>query len=199
MGFLQFQKYYKKKRAQLYTALIRRDFGHIGAQSLILPPFHSNDVSRVYIGAHCCINENSWIDCVKGYAGRTFNQSRIDIGDGAYIGNRAHIIACLHMRIGRNVVLADGVYITDNLHGFEDVTVPVMQQPLVCPGEVVIDDEVWLGEGVCVLPNVTIGRHSIIGSNSVVTKDIPAYSVAVGVPAKVIKYYDFDARQWKRK
>jgi acetyltransferase-like isoleucine patch superfamily enzyme len=85
--------------------------------------------------------------------------------------------------------MADGIYITDNLHGYEDVSRPVMPQPLKNPGPVTIEDEVWLGENVCVLPNVTIGKHSVVGSNSVVTKDIPPYSVAVGTPARVIKTY----------
>ena len=73
-----------------------------------------------------------------------------------------------------------------------------MEQSLVVPGPVVIEDEVWLGERVCVMPNVTIGKHSVVGANSVVTKSIPPYSVAVDSPAKVIKQYNHDTKQWER-
>ncbi|OHB58918.1 MAG: hypothetical protein A2Y12_17715 [Planctomycetes bacterium GWF2_42_9] len=73
-----------------------------------------------------------------------------------------------------------------------------MSQPLVNPGTVQIEDEVWLGEGVCVMPNVTIGKHSVIGSNAVVTKNIPPYSVAVGIPAKVIRQYNHETKGWER-
>jgi acetyltransferase-like isoleucine patch superfamily enzyme len=61
-------------------------------------------------------------------------------------------------------------------------------RPLISKGEVVIGDNVWIGEGAMILPNVHIGEHAIIAANSVVTKDIPAYSIAAGVPAKIIKH-----------
>jgi acetyltransferase-like isoleucine patch superfamily enzyme len=81
------------------------------------------------------------------------------------------------------------VYITDQNHGYEDVTRPISQQsqPEL---PVVIGDGSWLGHGAVVLPGVTIGKHVVIGANSVVTKDIPDFSVAVGSPAKVIRQYD---------
>jgi acetyltransferase-like isoleucine patch superfamily enzyme len=101
------------------------------------------------------------------------------------------------MKIGRHVLIADRVYISDNLHGYEDVTKPMLAQPLV-HRPVEIQDEVWLGENVCVLPGVTIGRHSVIGSNSVVTKDVPPHSVAAGVPARVLRTYDPRTAQWIR-
>jgi acetyltransferase-like isoleucine patch superfamily enzyme len=194
-GFLGFQNWYKQSKARVYTYLIRGDFGGIGKRSLIMPPFHSNDVSAVYVGSDCYVGAGSWIDCICSYGDVRYSP-RIEIGDGTYMGHRAHIIACSDMKIGKNVVLADGVYISDNLHGFRDVSRPVMPQSLENPGLVCIEDEVWLGEGVCVLPNVTIGKHSVIGSNSVVTKSIPPYSIAVGIPANVIKKYDFDKKQW---
>jgi acetyltransferase-like isoleucine patch superfamily enzyme len=66
------------------------------------------------------------------------------------------------------------------------------------PGPVIIEDEVWIGNGACILPNVTIGKHSIIGSNAVVTKDIPPYCVAAGVPAKIIKQYNPQTEKWEK-
>jgi acetyltransferase-like isoleucine patch superfamily enzyme len=81
------------------------------------------------------------------------------------------------------------VYITDQNHGYEDVTRPISQQSQP-ERPVVIGDGSWLGHGAVVLPGVTIGKHVVIGANSVVTKDIPDVSVAVGSPARVIRQYD---------
>ena len=122
---------------------------------------------------------------------------RLEIGDDTTIGYHSHIMVIGHLKIGKHVLIADKVYISDNMHAFEDVTKPVAAQPLLLK-PVEIEDEAWIGENVCVLPGVRIGRHSVIGSNSVVTKDVPPYSVAAGVPAQVLRRFDFESRQWRR-
>jgi acetyltransferase-like isoleucine patch superfamily enzyme len=198
MDFIRIQNWYKARKRLFYTKLVRGSFGAIGKGSFIAPPFHSNNPGQIFIGESVQINAFSWLDCFKMREDITIPLPRLDIGDGTYMGHRTHICACSHLKIGKNVLIADGVYISDNLHGFEDISRPMMAQPLTNPGPVTIEDEVWLGEGVCVLPNVTIGRHSVIGSNSVVTKDIPPYSVAVGIPAKVIRRYNSETKQWER-
>jgi acetyltransferase-like isoleucine patch superfamily enzyme len=197
MGFMAFLRWAGNKRAHVFTSLIKRDLGSIGDGSVVYPPFHSNNPQHIHIGKNTCVFWDGWLDTFPEYRSVKFD-SRLDIGDNTYIGLRSHINAIGHMKIGSNVVIADGVYISDNLHGYEDVNTPVMEQPLVSAGPVVIEDDVWLGERVCVLPNVTIGRHSVIGSNSVVTKDVPPYCVAVGSPAKVIKRYDPQSGKWER-
>ena len=133
MGILRIQNHCKKLKAGLYTRLIRRDFGAIGKGTLIFPPFHSQDVSRIYLGEGCMIAAYSWLQSVRQYRSVQYSP-RLEIGDGTYMGHRTHIIACGHMVIGKNVVLSDGVYVSDNLHGFEDVTRPVFPQPLSPPG-----------------------------------------------------------------
>ena len=196
MGILKLQNFVKDKKSRIYTWLLRGDAGHIGKNSLVHPPFHSWDIKTVYIGDNVEIHAGGWIAVITEYAKDKFD-SEIKIGDGTYIGHRCHIVACDHMTIGKNVTIADNVFISDHLHGFEDMSCGVMPQPLNAPGPVVIEDEVWLGERVCVMPNVTIGKHSVIGANSVVTKDIPPYSVAVGIPAKVIKQYNHESKKWE--
>ena len=197
MLFLNLQKKYKNLIASLYTVFLKTCTGKIGKNSKIFPPFHSNNMSKVYIGENVCVLSNGWIDVIESYGSITY-KPRIEIGSNTYIGHNAHIISCQSIKIGSQVVIADKVYITDNLHGYEDVNKSVLETDLVSPGPVVIEDQVWLGENVCVLPNVTIGRHSVIGSNSVVTKSIPPYSVAVGSPAVVIKKYDQNSKTWVR-
>ena len=197
MAYLKFQRWYKLKRAQIFTRILRADFGDIGKGTIIYPPFHSNNASGVYMGANCQMHPGGWIDTINEYSG-VKHTGRIEIGDGSYFGYRVSIAACRKMIIGKNVVCADNVYISDFLHGFEDINLPILITPLVSAGPIVIEDQVWLGQRVCVLPNVRIGRHSVVGANSVVTKDIPAYLIAVGIPAKVIKTFNPATNRWER-
>lgn len=197
MSFLSLQKKYNEMKASLYTSLIRTCTGSIGENSKIFPPFHSNNMRQVYIGDNVGVMSNGWIDTIEKY-GDVVYSPRIEIGNKTYIGRNSHIISCQRIQIGNQVVMADKVYITDNLHGYEEISSSVLDTNLVSPGPVIIEDQVWLGENVCVMPNVTIGKHSVIGSNSVVTKSIPEYSVAVGAPAVVIKRYDSSLQRWVR-
>ncbi|MHB9069490.1 MAG: acyltransferase [Sedimentisphaerales bacterium] len=197
MGIMNLQLWFRYKKAQLYTRLVRSDFGSIGKGSWIVCPFLSFNPKGIYLGENVGIFQNCWLDCIKEYAGTKYN-ARLEVGDRTSIGSDAHFIACNRISIGRDVVIAQRVYITDNLHGYDDINKGIMSQPLVHSGPVQIEDQVWLGEGVCVMPNVTIGKHSIIGSNAVVTKSIPPYSVAVGIPAKVIRQYNHQNNCWER-
>ena len=116
---------------------------------------------------------------------------QITIGDNVYIETDCHISAINKVSIGNNVLMASFVYISDHSHGnvndVDGVVVVPLERPLYSKGPIIIEDDVWLGEKVSVMPDVHIGRGAIIGANSVVTKDIPPYAVAVGSPAKVIK------------
>jgi len=112
----------------------------------------------------------------------------VTIGDRCLIGRGSGIVGHFSIEIGNDVWTGHNVYITDQNHGYEDVTQPISQQSQ--PERAVkIGDGSWLGYGSVVLPGVTIGEHCVIGANSVVTHDVPSYSVAVGVPARVIKQY----------
>ncbi len=117
------------------------------------------------------------------------SQVVVSIGDRCLIGRGSGIVGHFSIKIGNDVWTGHHVYITDQNHGYEDVTRPISQQSQP-ERPVVIGDGSWLGHGAVVLPGVTIGKHVVIGANSVVTKDIPDFSVAVGSPAKVIRRYD---------
>ena len=195
--FIKIKAWWRDWKMKINTCLLRSSAGSIGKGTLICPPFQSFNIKQMHIGANSRISESCWIQCIDAYAGEKFDPE-LNIGSNVHIGRFAHIIAGGNMKIGDNVVIAERVYISDNLHGFENIDMSIMKQTLKQPGPVVIEDEVWIGNGVCVLPNVTIGKHSVIGSNAVVTKDIPPYSVAAGVPAKVIKKYDPDTGKWER-
>lgn len=125
-------------------------------------------------------------------------RSHIVFGNGTEIG-RGSTISCLHSIIfEENVLTGPRVFISDHNHEYENPCVAISQQGVRCgkDDEVHIGEGSWLGTNVVMVGNVHIGKHCVIGANSVVTKDIPDYSIAVGSPAKVIKSYDFEKNEW---
>jgi acetyltransferase-like isoleucine patch superfamily enzyme len=127
----------------------------------------------------------------------------IRIGNNVQINDYVHIAAGESITIGNNVLIASRVFVSDLNHG--SYSGDHHDSPLIPPNDrklstkpVVISDNVWIGEGVCVMPGVTLGSGSIIGASSVVTKDIPPNAIAVGSPAKVVKIYDFEKEIWER-
>lgn len=115
---------------------------------------------------------------------------QIIIGNNCSIGYQSHITAINSIVIGNNVLTGPRVLITDNAHGdslFKLLDTAPTERFLCSKGKVVIEDNVWIGEGAMIMPGVRVGKGSIIAANSVVTKDIPSYSVAAGTPAKIIK------------
>jgi len=113
----------------------------------------------------------------------------IRVGNNCSIGAYAHITASNEILIGNHVLTGKFVTITDNSHGNGTVGHPI-EREIYSKGKVVIGDDVWIGDKVTILPNVHIGNGAVIGSNSVVTKDIPSNSVYAGIPAKMIKKYE---------
>lgn len=127
----------------------------------------------------------------------------LSIGKNLQINDSVHITAMNSVSIGNNVLMASKIYISDCSHGYYEGK-ENDSSPEISPidrkykiGKVIIEDNVWIGEFVSILPGVKIGKGSIIGSNSVVTKSIPPNCIAVGVPAKIIKKYNFELNVWK--
>jgi acetyltransferase-like isoleucine patch superfamily enzyme len=128
----------------------------------------------------------------------------IHIGSDVSLNDYVHIAAIESVSIGDRVLIASKVFITDHDHGgygrggiHSDPRVAPAKRPLRA-APVVIGDDVWLGEFVSVLPGVRIGKGTIIGTMSTVTRDIPPYSIAVGSPARVIKQFNFANGMWER-
>ena len=109
------------------------------------------------------------------------------------------VIQCAYkVIISDNVLVASNVFIIDYNHGLSPETESYLDNSLELSDGVFIEDGVWIGNSAIILPGVRIGKKSIIGAGSVVSSDIPSYSLAVGVPAKVIKRYDFKSKSWKK-
>ncbi len=99
--------------------------------------------------------------------------------------------------IGNHVIFAQNIVASGLNHEYRDVTQPIHQQPIL-KAPIIIEDECWIAANAVITAGVTIGRHSVIAAGAVVTKNIPPYSVAAGNPAKVIKQYDFEKKDWVR-
>jgi acetyltransferase-like isoleucine patch superfamily enzyme len=115
------------------------------------------------------------------------------IGDNSLIGMANVIIG--PVTIGNNVILAQNVVASGLNHEYRDPDVPIRDQD-VTTAQIIIGDDCWIAANVVITSGVTIGKHSIVAAGSVVTKDILPYSVAVGNPARVIKRYDIDKKDW---
>jgi acetyltransferase-like isoleucine patch superfamily enzyme len=117
------------------------------------------------------------------------------IGDNTIIGLSNVIIG--PVSIGSNVMLAQNVVVSGLNHGYEDVSLPPSVQKVSCK-IITIDDDVWIGANVVVTAGVHIGRHSVVGAGSIVTKDIPEFCVAFGNPARVVKRYNQASGIWEK-
>jgi acetyltransferase-like isoleucine patch superfamily enzyme len=117
------------------------------------------------------------------------------IGNESRIGMSNVIIG--PVTIGNAVIFAQNIVMSGLNHSYEDITLPISKQK-ESTALIVIEDECWIGANAVITAGVTIGKHSVIAAGSVVTKNIPPYSVAVGNPARVIKQYNFETKQWLR-
>lgn len=171
---------------------IRMKYGNLGFLSRVINPLKVDGAKNIYIGKKVIIQYKTWIACLPLTGGKN---CKLVFEDGCTIGHFNHIYATKKIVLHKDVLTADKVYISDNMHGYENIDLPIKKHPIVQNREVEIGEGSWLGENVCVL-GAKIGKHCVIGANSVVTRDIPDYCVAVGAPAKVIKKYDFKQNSW---
>lgn len=126
----------------------------------------------------------------KGLTLTVWENGSVSIGSDCHFGNYNSITSSNKITIGHNLLTGANVLITDNSHGTtdrENLSMPPIERPLVSKGEVIIGDNVWIGQNACILPNVSIGDGAVIAAGSVVTHSVPPYSIVAGVPAKIIK------------
>lgn len=127
------------------------------------------------------------------------NEAAIILEDGCGIGRRSVISAKNQIHIQRNTIFGPSVLVMDHNHAFEDVTRPIAQQPMTPGGTIRIEEGCWIGFGaaiICSRGELVIGRGSVVGANSVVSRSVPPFSVVSGNPAKVVKQYDPVKKAW---
>ncbi len=129
-------------------------------------------------------------------------RKKIVFGESVQINDFVHISAMNHVEIGDNTLIASHVYISDNSHGiYKNITEDTDPRIVPCERNYLVDsvfigENCWLGEGVIVLPGVSVGQGCIIGAHSVVNKNIPPYSIAVGAPIRIVKRYSLVEKKW---
>ncbi|MEN9504629.1 MAG: hypothetical protein RI958_555 [Actinomycetota bacterium] len=174
-----------------------RSFGRFGEGSIICFPTNTIFNERyIHIGSGTMIGPSATLSAGMVPGQVCLSDPVVRIGDRCLIGKGSGIVGHFSIDIGDDVWTGHHVYITDQNHGYDDVTLPISLQTMP-ERPVSIGAGSWIGHGTVVLPGAQIGRHVTIGANSVVTGTIPDFSVAVGNPARVIRQY-VDGSGWNR-
>jgi acetyltransferase-like isoleucine patch superfamily enzyme len=139
---------------------------------------------RLEIGPHVLLEPGVWITAP--------GQSRIRIGAGSFLNLGVMVAAADLVEIGEHCMFANHCFISDSGHRFDDPKVPVPWQGFASKGPTRVGDNVWCGAGVVITSGVTVGQRCVIGANSVVTADIPPFSVAAGAPARVLRKIEYE-------
>jgi acetyltransferase-like isoleucine patch superfamily enzyme len=168
-------------RARIHWEFMRRE-------AFVRWPVHGNVLEalregRLLVGAGTLLEPNVWITAP--------GEARVHIGEGSFLNLNVMVAAVELVEIGDHCMFANGCFITDGNHRFDDPDKPVPWQGFRTKGPTRVGDNVWCGANVVITSGVTVGERCVIGANSVVTEDVPAFSIAAGVPAKVLKPVDY--------
>jgi acetyltransferase-like isoleucine patch superfamily enzyme len=175
-------------------------FARRGKRLYIKRPFTIVNPQFIECGDFLRIQSGARIECVKDFLNTKFSP-RIRIGNNVSIGRDVHIGVVNSLVIEDNVLIGSKVLISDHNHGMYGVggdspLTPPGHRELHSPGAIIIRQNVWIGEGVCILPNVTIGEGAVVGANSVVTTNIPSNCIVAGNPANIKKSYNVTSGAW---
>ena len=166
-----------------------------GQDSLIIRPRKIDNSHHIEIGSKTIVSGFGWLSAITQYAGESFDPI-LKIGSNVYVGRYVCITTVSKVYIADGCVLSEHVYIADSSHGLDPRSGPIMEQKLVHKGDVFIGENTFIGYRACIMPGVSLGRHCIVGANSVVTHSFSDYSMVAGAPARLIKTYSKDHRRW---
>lgn len=172
-----------------YTYWISPELKKMGKNCIINPRLSITNGKYIMIGENTIIGKNVTLSAWDKFRGELFNPT-IEIGNKCLIGDDSHITAINKIKIGNGVLMGKKITITDNSHGTSDkmqMHIIPLERNLYSKGSVIIEDNVWIGEKVTILPNTRIGKGAIIGANAVVVKDVPEGGIVVGTAAKIIR------------
>ena len=184
--WVQKWRWYERNSLPWNRARIHWEFARRGA--FVRWPVNGNVLEailegRLEVGENTLFEPGVWITAP--------GSARIRIGSGTFLNQGVMVAAQELVEIGDHCMLANGCFVSDAAHRFDDPDRPVPWQGFTSKGPTRIGDNVWCGAHVIVTSGVTIGERCVIGANSVVTADIPAHSVAAGVPAKVLRPIEY--------
>jgi acetyltransferase-like isoleucine patch superfamily enzyme len=183
-AFLHAYRNWSRLGAKCFSLLVSGAFAHFGSRTVIMRPVRLGGEGRISVGNGVYIGAGSWLQTLPDDANRSV---AIRIDDGVSVAGACVISAVRSVRLEEEVLLARNVYISDHIHRYTDTDKAILRQGVDKIRPVLIRRGAWLGQNVVVCPGVTIGRGSVVGANSVVTRDIPDYVVAAGSPARIIK------------
>ena len=173
----------------VYSRWIANEFASCGQNTAFGGKNHLVGAKYASIGNACSIGKGGVLEIYDSYGSQRFHPE-FSMGNNSNIGEYGHVSCINKIQIGDNVRMGRKVFISDNVHGASDFELLDMApnvRPLFSKGPVIIEDCVLIGEMVCIMPGVTIGKGTIIGANAVVTHDIPPYCVVGGNPARILK------------
>jgi acetyltransferase-like isoleucine patch superfamily enzyme len=177
----------------LFWRMLGFRFGGFGRRVRIVRPRYLDSLHLIRLGDGVALQEGGYITVQPDAP----DAHGLSIGSGTLIGNRAHIAVVNNVDIGRDVLIADNVFIADCGHQFDDVSRPIHAQGLVRKNPVHIGDGCWIGEGA-VIVGARIGRNSVVGALTTVTRDVPDHCVVSGVPAIILKRFCAKQGAWLR-
>ena len=156
---------------------------YLPLDTIIRKPFRIDGGKQILIGKSVVFQSGTWLFC-----GSTINShGRLEIGENCSFGYRNHITCVGEVIIGSNVMTANNVYISDNSHSYQDPSLPIMFQPVIFTKKVEIGAGSWIGENVSII-GANIGKNSVIGAGTVVTKSVLPKQVVAGNPNKILKH-----------
>lgn len=178
-----------KKKNFIYTCWLLNEFKKVGIGTRFEYPLYTRGGKNIQIGNNCFFFRSCEINAWHEYKGYKYSP-QIIIGNNCQFGPGTHITCCNNIIIKDGILTGANVIISDNNHGLlskDDLEIEPRMRELSSKGEIIIEENVWIGDKVSILSGVHIGQHSIIAANSVVTHDVPACTIVAGVPAKIIR------------
>jgi acetyltransferase-like isoleucine patch superfamily enzyme len=179
--------------ARVFTPPPPHAFRRFGENSLIVPPARIESPEAIEIGDRVVVHEHAWFSVVKAFDDV---EPRLVIDDDVLIDRLCHIACVGEIVIGRRVSIGERSLIGDTFHRYDDVTTPVIDQPLARPRKVTIEAGAHLGLASLIVPGVTVGEQAFVGAGAVVTRDVPPRTLVVGNPARPVKRYDEERAAW---
>jgi len=180
---------------RVYSRLIRRSFRSCGSV-YVHPTCRIDNPEFITLGDGVSVGKHSWIYAMVSDTRGNRYEPEIRIGAGTRIGDFGHFTCATRLEIGSDVLITRNVLVTDSVHEYADPQRPVIGQGLVSR-PVRIGEGCWLGNNSVVI-SCSVGRHCVVGANSVVTRDVPDHCVVAGAPAKVIKRFNAEKANWER-